>query len=109
MPRRDLSLAEQANVRALLRMLRVKLGGRNWLNVERALTFPHSTLAGGIRTRVYEENRAVGGGKGQLLGARGYAFLPRAGRSRSFVAPRRDVARTPLVSSRDCGAQGYRR
>lgn len=45
MPRRDLSLAEQANVRALLRMLRVKLGGKNWLNVERALPFAHSTLA----------------------------------------------------------------
>lgn len=45
MPRRDLSLAEQANVRALLRMLRVKLGGSNWLNVERALPIAHSTLA----------------------------------------------------------------
>jgi hypothetical protein len=44
MPRRDLSLAEQANVRALLRMLRMRLGG-NWLNVERALPFAHSTLA----------------------------------------------------------------
>jgi hypothetical protein len=44
MPRRDLSFAEQANVRALLRMLRVKLGGNNWLNVERALPFAHSTL-----------------------------------------------------------------
>jgi len=44
-PRRDLSLAEQANVRALLRMLRVKLGGKNWLNVARALLFAHSTLA----------------------------------------------------------------
>lgn len=43
MARRDLSLAEQANVRALLRMLRVKLGG-NWQNVERALPFAHSTL-----------------------------------------------------------------
>lgn len=45
MPRRDLSLAEQANVRACLRMLRVKLGGKNWINVERALPFAHSTLA----------------------------------------------------------------
>jgi hypothetical protein len=45
MPRRDLSFAEQANVRALLRFLRVKLGGRNWINVERALPFAHSTLA----------------------------------------------------------------
>jgi hypothetical protein len=44
MPRRDLSLVEQGNVRALLRMLRVNLGG-NWLNVERALPFAHSTLA----------------------------------------------------------------
>lgn len=43
MARRDLSPAEQANVRALLRMLRVKLGG-NWQNVERALPFAHSTL-----------------------------------------------------------------
>ena len=38
MPRRDLSLAEQANVRALLRMLRVRLGG-NWRSVELALPF----------------------------------------------------------------------
>lgn len=45
MPRRDLSLPEQANVLALLRMLRVKLGGRNWINVERALPIAHSTLA----------------------------------------------------------------
>lgn len=45
MPRRDLSFAEQANVRALLRFLRVKLGGKNWINVERALPFAHSTLA----------------------------------------------------------------
>ena len=45
MPRRDLSLAEQANVRALLRFLRVKLGGKNWINVERALPCAHSTLA----------------------------------------------------------------
>jgi plasmid maintenance system antidote protein VapI len=26
-------------------MLRVKLGGKNWINVERALPFAHSTLA----------------------------------------------------------------
>jgi hypothetical protein len=45
MPRRDLSLAEQANVRAALRMLRVRLGGKNWISVERALPFAHSTLA----------------------------------------------------------------
>jgi plasmid maintenance system antidote protein VapI len=45
MPRRDLSLAEQANVRALLQVLRVKLGGNNWRNVERALPIAHSTLA----------------------------------------------------------------
>ena len=43
MARRDLSPAEQANVRALLRMLHVKLGG-NWQYVERALPFAHSTL-----------------------------------------------------------------
>jgi plasmid maintenance system antidote protein VapI len=45
MPRRDLTLAEQANVRALLRMLRVKLGGNNWRSVEQALPIAHSTLA----------------------------------------------------------------
>lgn len=45
MPRRDLSLAEQANVRALLRVLRVKLGGNNWRSVERALPVSHSALA----------------------------------------------------------------
>jgi hypothetical protein len=52
MPRCDLSLAEQANVRALLRMLRVKLGGNNWLNVERALPIAHSTLAEILAERV---------------------------------------------------------
>jgi hypothetical protein len=42
MPRRDLSLAEQANVRALLRMLRVKLGG--WKAVGLALPLSYSSL-----------------------------------------------------------------
>ena len=45
MPRRDLSLVEQANVLALLRVVRVKLGGNNWRNVELALPIGHSTLA----------------------------------------------------------------
>jgi plasmid maintenance system antidote protein VapI len=45
MPRRDLSLTEQANIRALLNVLRVKLGGANWRNVERALPISHSMLA----------------------------------------------------------------
>ena len=44
MPRRDLSLVEQANVRSLLRMLRAKFGG-NWRNVEGALPISHSALA----------------------------------------------------------------
>lgn len=44
MPRRDLSLKEQANVRALLNVLRVKLGGNNWRNVELALPISHSAL-----------------------------------------------------------------
>src|SRR5689334_2936508 len=44
MPRRDLSLKEQANAMASLRMLRVRLGGQNWLNVERALPISHSAL-----------------------------------------------------------------
>ena len=52
MPRRDLSLAEQANVRALLNVLRVKLGGNNWRNVERALPIAHSTLAEILAGRV---------------------------------------------------------
>jgi hypothetical protein len=43
MPRRDLSLAEQAHVLTLLRMLHVKLG--SWLQVERALPMSHSALA----------------------------------------------------------------
>jgi hypothetical protein len=52
MPRRDLSLAEQANVRALLNVLRVKLGGANWRNVERVLPIAHSTLAEILAERV---------------------------------------------------------
>jgi hypothetical protein len=52
MPRRDLSFAEQANVRAALRMLRVRLGGRNWINVERALPVSHSALAEILAERV---------------------------------------------------------
>jgi hypothetical protein len=44
MPRSDLSPAEQANIRALLQVLRVKLGGNNWRNVERVLPTSHSTL-----------------------------------------------------------------
>jgi len=39
MPRRDLSLAEQENVRSLIRVLRVRLG--NWQSVERALPLSH--------------------------------------------------------------------
>jgi len=42
MPRRDRSLVQQANVRAALRM---RLGERNWINVERVLPIAHSTLA----------------------------------------------------------------
>jgi DNA-binding XRE family transcriptional regulator len=42
-PRRDISLAEQANVRALLRVLRAKLGGQ-WQNVARALPVAQSAL-----------------------------------------------------------------
>ena len=52
MPRRDLSLKEQANVRALLNVLRVRLGGNNWRNVERALPVAHSTLAEILAGRV---------------------------------------------------------
>jgi hypothetical protein len=39
-PRRDLSLVEQANVFSLLKMLRNKFG--NWETVERALPISHS-------------------------------------------------------------------
>lgn len=39
MPRRDLSLAEQENVRSLIRVLRVRLG--TWQSVERALPLSH--------------------------------------------------------------------
>lgn len=42
MPRRDLSLVEQANVRAYLRMLRVRFG--NWRTVEHALPVSHSLM-----------------------------------------------------------------
>lgn len=50
MPRRDLSLAEQTNVRAYLRMLRVRCG--NWRNVERTLPISHSALHDIIAERV---------------------------------------------------------
>jgi hypothetical protein len=39
MPRRDLSLVEQENVRALMRVLRVRLG--SWSGVERAMPVSH--------------------------------------------------------------------
>jgi DNA-binding XRE family transcriptional regulator len=42
MPRRDLSLDEQKNVRAYLQMLRVRFG--NWRTVERALPVSHSSM-----------------------------------------------------------------
>jgi hypothetical protein len=42
-PRRDLSLAEQANVRALLRVLHVRFGGQ-WQKVSRALPVAQSAL-----------------------------------------------------------------
>lgn len=50
MPRRDLSLREQANVRAYLRLLRVRFG--NWRGVERALPISHSALHDIIAERV---------------------------------------------------------
>lgn len=42
MPRRDLSLDEQKNVRAYLQMLHVRFG--NWRTVERSLPVSHSAL-----------------------------------------------------------------
>lgn len=42
MAHRDLSLAEQENVRVCLRALRVRFG--NWRNVERSLPVAHSVL-----------------------------------------------------------------
>lgn len=42
MPHRDLSLAEQENVRVCLRVLRARFG--NWRNVERSLPVAHSVL-----------------------------------------------------------------
>lgn len=42
MPRRDLSLDEQKNVRAYLQMLRARFG--NWRTVERSLPVSHSAL-----------------------------------------------------------------
>ncbi len=42
MPHRDLSLAEQENVRVCLRSLRARFG--NWRNVERSLPVAHSLL-----------------------------------------------------------------
>lgn len=42
MPHRDLSLAEQENVRVCLRALRARFG--SWRNVERSLPVAHSVL-----------------------------------------------------------------
>lgn len=44
MSRRDLSLDEQSNIRALMHLLRTSLGG-NWTNVERVLPVSHSVRA----------------------------------------------------------------
>jgi hypothetical protein len=49
MPRRDLSLDEQKNVRAYLQMLRVRFG--NWRTVERALPVSHSMMNDIIKGR----------------------------------------------------------
>jgi hypothetical protein len=49
MPRRDLSLDEQKNVRAYLQMLRVRFG--NWRTVERSLPVSHSLMNDIIKGR----------------------------------------------------------
>lgn len=51
MPRRDLSLPEQENVRALLRVLHVKMG-RRWQIVARALPIASSSLVQTMSGRV---------------------------------------------------------
>jgi DNA-binding XRE family transcriptional regulator len=51
MPRRDLSLPEQENVRALLRVLHVKMG-RRWQTVARALPIASSSLVQTMSGRV---------------------------------------------------------
>lgn len=51
MPRSDLSKAEQANVRVLLRMLHAKMGGR-WQTVARALPIASSSLVQTMSGRV---------------------------------------------------------
>ncbi len=51
MPRRDLSLAEQANIRALLRVLHAKMG-RRWEAVARALPVASSSLVQTMSERV---------------------------------------------------------
>jgi hypothetical protein len=48
-PRRDLSLVEQKNVRAYLQMLRVRFG--NWRLVEHALPVSHSMMSDIIKGR----------------------------------------------------------
>ena len=54
MPHRDLSLAEQENVRVCLRALRARFG--NWRNVERSLPLAHSarveTMSGRVEVGV---------------------------------------------------------
>jgi DNA-binding XRE family transcriptional regulator len=51
MPRRDLSLPEQENVRALLRVLHVKMG-RRWQTVARALPIASNSLVQTMSGRV---------------------------------------------------------
>lgn len=51
MPRSDLSKAEQANVRVLLRMLHAKMDGR-WQTVARALPIASSSLVQTMSGRV---------------------------------------------------------
>jgi hypothetical protein len=64
-PRRDLSLDEQPNVRAYLQMLRVRFG--NWHAVERALPVSHSVM-NDIRKERVEVSVAIACRIAQMLG-----------------------------------------
>jgi hypothetical protein len=76
MSHRDLSLAEQENVRVCLRALHAKF--RNWRNVERSLPVAHSVLVDIMSGRV-EVSVVIAFRVGKVLGASLYDVI--AGRA----------------------------
>jgi hypothetical protein len=72
-PRRDLSLAEQANVRALLRVLHAKFG-RQWQSVSRALPVAQSALTATMSGRT-EVSVTIAFRVAKLMGASIYDVI----------------------------------